>query len=661
MAFGSDGGRVALGLGGAFRPWSGWAAVILLAAALAVAALYGRGLDYPLVFDDGPFFREENLTAYARSVFIFHLRWFPYASFGWTYNLVGFDWEWYRAGNLAAHLGVMLAAYSLAWRLNAALGGSQLSLIALTRLQVAAALGAALFALHPVAVYAVAYLVQRSILFSTLFGLLMLVTLVQGLERRSRAWLAASATLYMLSVFSKEHAVMLPVVAGLIAWALRDRAMALARPLALTFAAYGATALLVVLRSTGILGNPYEIHAMMLLEALSVSSPGLDIENAYPLSVITQTWLFFRYLLVWLVPNPGWMAIDLRAPFAGSLASVPHLAALGGFIAFALVGFALLRRGGNRAAAGLAVLGIWILFLPELSTVRIQEPFVLYRSYLWMSVLPLALAALAGGRKPGVPWLLAAAVLAGGALAAATENRFRTFADETVLWEDAIAKADPGLLGAARQYLNRGTAFLRRGRGEEALRDFDRALELEPRLVYARMNRGGLLHAMGQSAEGLAEIEAAIRQSPGFEEPYISRAVILFSLGRQTDAMSDLNLVLARNPSSVRALANRCGMHLLQSRLDAAVVDCSRALELAPRNYRARVNRGEALLSAGRFLEAAADFEAAARTAPARVRPLLGLAQARLGVGERAAAREALARACDLGERKACRAAAGLR
>ncbi len=652
---------MALGPGGVGRPWPGWPAVVLLGAAVAVAALYGGALGHPLVFDDRPLLSEEILTAYARSVFTFHLRWFPYASFGWTHALAGPDWWWYRAGNLAAHLAAMLAAYSLAWRFNAALAGPELPAAALTRLRVAAALGAALFALHPVAVYAVAYLVQRSILFATLFGLLMLLALLQGLERRSRGLLALSAALYLLSVFSKEHAVMLPAVAVLMVWALRDRAAGFARPLALSFAAYGVIGLLVVLRSRGILGDPYEPYAMMLLEALGMRYPGFDIENAYPLSVMTQAWLFFRYWLLWLVPDPGWMAIDLRPPFAGSLASLPYLAALVAFIAFGFAGAALLRRGGRYAAAGLAVLGVWLLFLPELSAIRIQEPFVLYRSYLWMSLLPLGLAALARGAERGLPWLLAAAVLAAAGLAGASANRLGTFADEAVLWGDAIAKTDPAMLGAARQYYNRGAAYLEQGRGADALRDFDRALELEPRLADARVNRGGLLHAMGRNAEALAEMEAAIRLAPRFQEAYINRAVILFSLGRQAEALADLDRVLERNPSSVKALANRCGMHLMQSRPDAAEADCSRALELAPRNYRARVNRGEARLGAGRHVQAAADFEAAARAAPGRARPLVGLAQARLALGERAAAAEALARACELGERQACEAAARLR
>ncbi|HSD59362.1 MAG TPA: hypothetical protein VLC55_00720, partial [Burkholderiales bacterium] len=160
---------------GVIKAWPGWPTVVLLGALAAVVAVYWGALGYPLVFDDRPLLSEEILTAYARSFFTFHLRWFAYASFGWTHAMVGPDWWWYRAGNLAAHLAVMLAAYGLAWRFSVALAGPALPAGATVRLRMAAALGAALFALHPVAVYAVAYVAQRSILFATLFGLLMLL------------------------------------------------------------------------------------------------------------------------------------------------------------------------------------------------------------------------------------------------------------------------------------------------------------------------------------------------------------------------------------------------------------------------------------------------------------------------------------------------------
>src|SRR3990167_674213 len=76
-----------------------------------------------------------------------------------------------------------------------------------------AGFAALLFALHPVSVYAVAYLVQRSILFATLFSLLALWSYLQGLiHANAKGWLFASVFCYTAAVFSKEHAIALPMV-----------------------------------------------------------------------------------------------------------------------------------------------------------------------------------------------------------------------------------------------------------------------------------------------------------------------------------------------------------------------------------------------------------------------------------------------------------------
>ena len=70
---------------------------------LATVLLYGHSLWNPLVFDDEPLFVDANLRQFGSLFFHLDLRWFSYASFGWTYNLFGHDWFWYRLGNLGVH------------------------------------------------------------------------------------------------------------------------------------------------------------------------------------------------------------------------------------------------------------------------------------------------------------------------------------------------------------------------------------------------------------------------------------------------------------------------------------------------------------------------------------------------------------------------------
>ena len=75
----------------------------LLLIVASIVLLYGHSLWNPLVFDDLDFFVESTLSRLGSSLFHLDLRWFSYASFGWTYNFFGQDWFWYRLGNLGLH------------------------------------------------------------------------------------------------------------------------------------------------------------------------------------------------------------------------------------------------------------------------------------------------------------------------------------------------------------------------------------------------------------------------------------------------------------------------------------------------------------------------------------------------------------------------------
>ena len=147
---------------------------------IAAALLYGHSLWNPLVFDDGNFFVDANLERLGSSLFQLDLRWFSYATFGWTYNLFGLDWFWYRLGNLGLHALTGILLFLFFSRLLDAMAQPQDTV---TRTHWPAFFAALVFVLHPAAVYGVAYLVQRSIVMATLFGIAALLCYLEGLSR----------------------------------------------------------------------------------------------------------------------------------------------------------------------------------------------------------------------------------------------------------------------------------------------------------------------------------------------------------------------------------------------------------------------------------------------------------------------------------------------
>jgi len=478
------------------------AGIPLLLLVLAVAALYGQFLWNPILFDDLPFFMLDNEGNQPVSNYHFallQLRSLPYATLAWTKAWLGLDLIGFRMGNLVLHATVVLAlffflaavftAVRVEWRKD---GLSPRS---------AAFFAALLFALHPVATYAAGYLVQRTIIMATLFCLLAMLSFVHGSVRGKPLWLWMSVPFYYLAVFSKEHAIMLPAVLLALTILLhedwRDR---LKQRWAL-LAALAAIAVVVVLLR-GLLGAVYEINAPEMLR-------GVDSQLSYPLSVLTQSWLFFKYALLWAFPNPAWVSVDMREPFAQSLLS-PYLLAAAGFVAWGVTAFWLLLKRGMLGLVGIAILFPWLMFFTEFSAVRIQEPFVLYRSYLWavgaFCLLPV-LFCMAEARI--ATFVLAAIALA---MMPVSMERLMTFSHPVLLWEDAekLVKGRQDLPGAYRIYYNLGTELVKIDKPDQAIADLKRAIVLSRDFSEGHGNLGAAYFKKSDWQNAVASFSKAI-------------------------------------------------------------------------------------------------------------------------------------------------------
>jgi tetratricopeptide (TPR) repeat protein len=505
----------------------------VLIAAIAVA-LYGPFFQNPLVFDDVNIFDGRVHTQYLESVFRFDLRWLPYATFEWTRALPGPELVWQRLGNLALHLANGAVLFLFLRRLfHVCLQKETMPLQGRAPTQSAGLIwlafaGAAIFVLHPAAVYGVAYLVQRTILMATLFTLLMWLMVLEGILRNRQLWLLISAIFYGLAVFSKEHAIMAPAVAAALILLVKGPRLQSLKQALPAFLLYGMIGACVVfqLKHAQVIGRAYEPGGVHFLRALADANPGFDPGLAYPLSGLTQSFLFFKYLLIWIVPNPLWMSADMIEPFAMKLVSWPQTAGLICFIVYFMIAVRLLFRQGSHGLLGFAMLGPWLMFATEFSTVRIQETFVIYRSYLWMAgtaaCLPFFFRTVAPGRAAAMLIILVAVMLP------VTWDRLTTFSDDFLLWNDAarLVKNKQGRPGVERIYLNRGIALHDRGYHTEAIKDAGRALAINPRYIEAFTTRGAALLATGENDRALADFTAAIRLNPAYSQPYLGKGRI---------------------------------------------------------------------------------------------------------------------------------------
>ena len=508
---------------------------------VAVAALYGGFLSNPLVFDDIDLVGDPN-PKYLQTILHVRLRWLPYASIDWTRDLLGGDMLWLRLGNLALHIANTLLLFLFLNRLFASVlqeetstinprsGSSGLSLPWL------AFSGATLFALHPAAVYGVAYLIQRTILMATLFSLSTWILFLEGLIRNQRRWLVASALTYLLAIFAKEHAIMAPAVALTLLILVRRPDRQLFTQVWPIFLLYGAAAAVVMfsIKSYGVIGTASEPDSVYILLMKNI-----DPRNSYPLSVLTQCYLYFKYLLLWIVPNPAWMSVDMIGRFAPRLWMWPETAGLIAFAAYPVAAVRLLWRRGRKGLLGFALLSPWLLFLTELSTVRIQEIFVIYRSYLWMPCIFAALPYLFQKLTARHSVIILAAMIL--ALIPASWNRLTSFSDPLLLWSDALrlARGETDAARLGRMYYNRGSLYSKMQRYEEAIKDFDEGIKLLPRHSLMYNNRGVAYMFAGRYQEALKDYNAAIRLDPNYYNPYLGRAKVYEALGNHEAARLD--------------------------------------------------------------------------------------------------------------------------
>jgi tetratricopeptide (TPR) repeat protein len=426
-------------------------------------------------------------------------------------------------------------------------------------------LGALAFAVHPLAVYGVGYLIERSIVMATLFSLVMQLAYLRGLLENKKRYMALAVAAYFLAVFSKEHSIMTPAILLPLTWLLRERIEFPRRILLFTWLGFAVVGLLIMLRVKGLLGVAYEPDAASLFGQQEMLQ---GLAAPHLLSVLTQAGLFFKYCLLMLVPNPAWMSIDMRETFLISYRDWTNWLGLLAFIAYGVFALRCLLRGGRMALLGLALIYPWLLFMTEFSTVRVQENFVLYRSYLWMpgymllfpllvSALPARSFPLAGGRDVGGLRFVLAGAVAVLLLVPLAWNRLWVMADNYRLWDDAVKLLHgEDRLGAQRTYYNRALYAAKLKHWDAAIADYQKSLSIDASHPQVFTALAGAYYGAKRYPEALLVVDKAIVQAPKDAQAYYNKGAVLNALGDKAGALRNLEKSCELGNSTACAIAS---------------------------------------------------------------------------------------------------------
>ena len=157
----------------------------------------------------------------------------------------------------------------------------------------------------------------------------------------------------------------------------------------------------------------------------------------------------------------------------------------------------------------------------------------------------------------------------------------------------------------------RGETYRFMDRYEEALADFNRAIDLDPEDPWVIVSRGETYRSMDRYEEALADFNRAIDLDPEWAWAIASRGQTYRSMGQYEEALADFNRAIDLDPEWAWAIAERGETYRLMGRYEEALADFNRAIDLDPEYAWAIASRGQTYRSMDRHQEALADFNRA--------------------------------------------------
>jgi Flp pilus assembly protein TadD len=426
---------------------------------------------------------------------------------------MSFALDWWRGGgepraflqtNVALHALTAIAVFGLLCPLMAV--ASRPGTPAWLR-DAAAFAGAALWALHPLQVQNVSYVVQRMNMLATLFVVLGLLAWLHARMRARTAapWMIASAAAFAAGALSKENAWVAPallvlVEAGVVRHGARlfqRRSEVLAAALVALLAAW-----LVVDLASGT--GPF---AAFVHEGYAAR------EFTLQQRLLTEPRVLVFYLSLFLWPFPGRFSIEHDFALSTAWLSPPTTAlAIAGLAVWCAAGLWLLSRPARRH---LGMLVLWpVLTLAIESSVIALELVFEHRMYLpcvaLCALVACALLALAERSPPARSAALALGVAMAASLLGATLVRVPQWRSDLSLMQDAVAHAP----SSPRVWSSLSKRQLHAGDAAAAQRSARRALELDPS-SWPALETLGVIRLDRGDASGAAELLERAMHSGG--------------------------------------------------------------------------------------------------------------------------------------------------
>jgi len=508
------------------------------------------------------------------------------ASLALNYRISGLHPASYHWVNLLLHLANTGLVFAFVRKLS---GGRRWTTV----------VTALFFGIHPMHVESVAWISERKDVLYAFFYLIALIAYLKHLETRRPIWLAATGLAFLSSVASKPAAVVLPLSLVAIDYYRRRPVSALVVLEKVPFFAVSLVAGVLTFRAQTVVG--------------AVAAPTLwsPIQRTLLASYCTVTYVAKLFVPVHLsaiypLPSP---ALGLPAEY--SMAPID--------LAVLLAVIVYLSRRSRPVLFGLAFFFINIVLVLQFVTVGTA---LIADRYTYIPYIGLFFA-LAGwldepsGSTPaylrplvaGVVFLLLPVSLV------QTWKRCHVWQNPETFWNDTIEKYPRQIVNA---YFNRGNYYMKAGRVDEALADYDEALALNPYSGATWFNKGLLLAQLGRDDSAIACFDRVLELTPTEPEAMNNRGGMKYRKGDLAGAVADFSRAVELNPKHRDAHLNRAAAYFDMGEYEKSIDDRRQGIELEPENlenHQEFASIAEALQRLNRNREAIAALDRAIQTA----------------------------------------------
>lgn len=155
-----------------------------------------------------------------------------------------------------------------------------------------------------------------------------------------------------------------------------------------------------------------------------------------------------------------------------------------------------------------------------------------------------------------------------------------------------LASRSPSTQPTADDYFLQAGDKYKQGGYDEAIENYDEAIDLNPNYAVAYNNRGLARSKMGDKQGAFEDYSRAIALNPNSAEIYYNRGSVRADLGDKEGAFKDYSKAIALDPNLVAAYNNRGNVRYELGDKKGAIEDYDRAIRLNPNLAEIYSNRG---------------------------------------------------------------------